>query len=879
MTGEKFQPTTKVGEWTDVNKTTLLRLVSFDDLAWELGTIITSHHVAVCGFGGPIAICSKDPSQGKEIALYNSIGFSMGSAASIYLGDGEELLYMTWSDVKDHIIIVLKDGSVRFLNTKGESVAMSQHVQNPLMCCATGNGVAIVLESNRAVALECEDSGEYRPRIAELPRSMGAPAAMMAIPSQLSDTGYCQLYITPSLNDLTEESTVVCVTFHSSKPRAQDLQKRFAGGSIRRMSMSPDASHVAIISEDGSVYICDSEFSNEELLFNTETDVLPTQLVWCGPNAVTYLHLSRQFSADDEVPTTLTIFDPFDRNNSCSMELASDVLLIQECDGIRVLSEDTYQFLQVVPEEARRIFQTGSTALSSLLKCAFDEYMSESAASVRIIRQLTEDVEGLPGAIDDCVVAAGFEFDTEQQQRLLRIASFGKSFCPTYDTDSFVNMARRLRVMFAVRKPLVGLAISMQQLITLEGERLVQRLIEGSHFQLAYCICDLLSLKADKVMSSWAAAKLSSSEDDSKIAAAITSKFKTCPGISFKEVAQLAHAMKKTRLAKILLESEVSSSTQVEALLDIKEVDSALKKAIDSSDPDLIFYVVAHLIGNRGASTVPQLMSDPVSCNMLLSFCLACESRRDLLTDYYRENPEYNTFLAVRQHLGEHDRLTKHLLKSSSGWEQFQSRKAASIQSAELLAKKEPQGQLKERLLRLQSDLIDEQTKFVKETNDTKFLNSSVSETLRLLWIHNKGDRADAMAKRWNVNERMLCWIKLRALAQINDWPGIDKLAGKGTKNKPAIGLAPFIRTLAANGRQDQAKEYIPKVPTIEERMELYLLCDDWAGAAVDCKRNNEQGIIEQLRSRANGNQRHIEQLEKGLAMKVETSAFANLFR
>lgn len=879
MGSGKFQATTRVGEWTDVNKSTLLRLVSFDDLAWELDTFITAHHVAVCGFGGPIAICSKDPSKGSEIALHNSIGFSMGSAASIYLGEGEELLFMTWSDVKDHLIIVLKDGSVRFLNTKGQSVAMSQHVQNPIMCCSTGNGVAVVLESNRAVALECEDSGEYRPRIAELPRMVGPPAAMMAIPSQLSDTGYCQLYITPTLGDLTDESTVIAVTFHSSKPRAVDLQKRFAGGSIRRMSMSPDASHIALISEDGSVYICDSEFNNEDLLFNTETDVLPTQMVWCGPSAVTYLHLARQFSADDEVPTTLTIFDPFDRNNSCSLELASDVLLVQECDGIRVLSEDTYQFLQVVPEEARRIFQTGSTALSSLLKCAFDEYMSESAASVRIIRQLTEDSEGLPGAIDDCVVAAGFEFDTEQQQRLLRIASFGKSFCPSYDTDSFVNMARRLRVMFAVRKPLVGLAISMQQLITLEGDRLIQRLIDGAHFQLAYSICDLLSIKADKVMSSWAAAKLSSSADDKTIAAAITSKFKSCPGISFKGVAQLAHEMKKTRLAKILLESEVSASTQVEALLDIKEVDSALKKAIESSDPDLIFYVVAHLIGNRGASTVPQLMSDTVSCNMLLSYCLACESRRDLLTDYYRENPEYNTFLAVRQHLGEHDRLTKHLLKGSSGWEQFQSRKAASIQSAELHAKKEPNGLLKERLLRLQSDLIDEQTKFVKETGDTTFLNSSVSETLRLLWIHNKGDRAETMAKRWNVNERMLCWVKLRALTQINDWPGIDKLAGKGTKIKPPIGYSPFIRTLAANGRQDQAKEYVPKVSVIEERMELYLLCEDWAGAAVDCKRNNEPGIIEQLKARANGNQRFLEQIEKGLATRIDASPFSNLFR
>lgn len=871
--------TSRVGEWTEVSKTEMVRLAAFDDLAWELDSYLSSFHVAANAFGGPVALCSKDPEKGREIALYNSMGYSLGSSASIYLSDSETLMFMCWNDAKDHLVVVLKDGAVRFYNSKGQMVATPQQVVNPTMCCATGNGVAIVLDNKRAVCLDCEESGEYRARVTDLPKSTGtSPSALLAIPSQLSDTGYCELFVAPKLGDVSEEGSIVRATFHSSKPRAVDLNKRISGGSIRCMALSPSASHISLITEDGSVHVCDAEFNDMQFLFNTETEIIPVQLVWCGNNALGYLHLARQFDQEIEVQTTLTIFDPWDRNNYFSTELSADVVLTQECDGIRILSEDTCQFLQVVLPEARRAFQLGSDAPAALLITAYDEYMSESAASVRIIRQLSEDTQALTAAINDCVATAGFEFDTDQQMRLMRIASFGKSFCPTYDTDNFVNMSRRLRVLHAVRKPLVGIAISTQQLLTLEGDRLSRRLVDGGHYQLAYRICEYLNIRVDHIMTSWASAKISSALDEKTIAAAIITKFKTCPGISFKKVAQLAHEVKKTRLAKILLEAETSASSQVETLLEIKEVDAALKKSIGSSDPDLVFVVLAHMIGNRGTSAVAQLISDPMSRDMLLAFCLACESRRDLLVEYYREHPEYNTFLALLQHLGEHDRLAKHLLKRNDGWTMLQERKISTIQSAEQHAKREPDGALKERLLRLHMELIDEQTNFTNETKDTKFLNSSVSETLRLLWVHGKGERADLLSKRFHVNDKLYCWTKLRALAQIQDWPGIDKLAGAGTKQKPPIGYSPFVRTLVACQRQDQAKLLVPKIAKIEERMELYLLCDDWFGAAVDCKKNDELGILEQLRDRAKGNQKAMDQIEKGLSTRVETSAFSKFF-
>jgi hypothetical protein len=57
----------------------------------------------------------------------------------------------------------------------------------------------------------------------------------------------------------------------------------------------------------------------------------------------------------------------------------------------------------------------------------------------------------LPEAVDICVRAAGQEFDITRQKLLLRAASFGKSVIELYDSDDFVEMTEKLRVLNAVR--------------------------------------------------------------------------------------------------------------------------------------------------------------------------------------------------------------------------------------------------------------------------------------------------------------------------------------------------------------------------------------------------------------------------------------------
>ena len=421
---------------------------------------------------------------------------------------------------------------------------------------------------------------------------------------------------------------------------------------------------------------------------------------------------------------------------------------------------------------------------------------------------------------------------------------------------------------------------SMKASSSLEGDRLTGRLVRFKEYHLAYNICQYLGMRANRVMTAWAVAKLACRDEEPAVAASIVSKFRTCAGVSFAEVAAVAHERKKFKIASLLLEAEPNANRQVETFIVIGNHDAAMKKAIESSDMDLVFLVLTSMIGNRGAAALPSIVRNPVAKDMLLAFCLASETRRDLLAEYYRENPKYNTFLAVLQHLSECEKLKRHLQRQSAGWTMLQEMKVSTIQSAENLAKREPDGQVNVKMLRLQQILIDSQSNFALELKDNAFLSASLSETLLLLWVHNRGSDADELRKQFGVTDKMYCWVKLRAFIRIQDWAAIDALGGITTKAKPAIAPSAFVTSLVKCGRAEHARVYISRVQCIEERMELYIQCDDWQSAATDCKKNGEIGMVGQLRDRAGKNEKALEAIERGLSVKAaESNPILGLFK
>lgn len=55
------------------------------------------------------------------------------------------------------------------------------------------------------------------------------------------------------------------------------------------------------------------------------------------------------------------------------------ILLIPECDGVRILSNSSMEFLHRVPDSTVSIFQIGSTSPAALLYDALDHFDRRSA--------------------------------------------------------------------------------------------------------------------------------------------------------------------------------------------------------------------------------------------------------------------------------------------------------------------------------------------------------------------------------------------------------------------------------------------------------------------------------------------------------------------
>lgn len=69
----------------------------------------------------------------------------------------------------------------------------------------------------------------------------------------------------------------------------------------------------------------------------------------------------------------------------------------------------------------------------------------------------------LEESVNECIEAAGFEFDTNTQKSLIRAAYFGKAFIAGHNPDKYIETCRVLRVLNALRDPKIGVPITYAQ--------------------------------------------------------------------------------------------------------------------------------------------------------------------------------------------------------------------------------------------------------------------------------------------------------------------------------------------------------------------------------------------------------------------------------
>jgi hypothetical protein len=505
------------------------------------------------------------------------------------------------------------------------------------------------------------------------------------------------------------------------------------------------------------------------------------------------------------------------------------------------------------------VFKLGSTSPASVLLDSIEQLDKKSPKADENIQHIRQS---LPEAVDTCVKAAGLEFSTYWQKQLMKAASFGKSILELYNSDEFVEMCERLRVLNAVRDYRIGLPLSYDEYLRLSPEKLMDRLINRHEYLLAVYISEFLHFSRDKIYVHWAKEKVrTSTEDDDAICQLVVQRLQGKKGITFESIAQAAFDEGRSHLATQLLNYEPRAGKQVPLLLNMEEDAVALDKAIESGDTDLIYFVLFQLKRKLPlAAFFRTINSRPVASALIEAS--SREGDTELLKDlYYQDDrPMDGSNLIFHEALKQEDlegkvnkiRIASRLLSDSKDADAQAQLKALS-EASQLLKLQEA----------LDKDIAD----------NTEFVGLSVNETLYRLIRAGYGKRASKVQSEFKVPEKTYWWLRLRGLVAKRDWGELEDLAkirkspigwevSPFSSRTPSLCISdsfilqPFFNEILGAGNTKLAAVFIPKCTStsLSDRIEMWIKCGMAVKAAEEAFKAKDTAALDQLRTRATSN-------------------------
>jgi hypothetical protein len=806
--------------------------------------------IASAPFGGPIAI-TRNPRRATRIAgeakPYVYIYSSAGKLLSKFIFAPSKkgvLMSMHWSD-EEQLILITDEANVFVYDITGKplkpfSFPAEVCKAKLIQCAAWGGGIA-VLTKNLDVwtAVDFE-----RPLCEKLADLRGVNPGMF----DMDEAEFCMEVIPPELSVSSEVDVIIGLPSPMKSllvVNSQDCTNReLTNGPFKKISASPQANAIASFTESGGLWVVKADFTEFQAEFNTKSKAPPNQLAWCGEDCVCLSWLPEQLGRPNSL---LLMIGPHGDYNKFIYD--GPIHLVTECDGVRVFTQETCEFLQRVPNATLDIFKIGSLEPAAVLYDAYREFEKKNASSIRNIRTIKEQ---LPKAVSTCLEAACDEFDPGLQRKLLKAASYGKSFCENFKHSEFISTLKKLRVMNAVRSSDVGIPITNKQYETLTQEVLVDRLVNRFHHLLAFKVCEYLELKPENVLVHWACAKVRSDEPDKAILGSIKSKLQQSESASYAVVASTAYRVGKKQLALDLLDYEKNAGEQVPLLLDMGETKQALKKAIESGETDLVYLVLLHMKKKLPPQALFAIINEPafeVGRNLLITYCK--EQDIDFLTTFYQalELPhEAASMLLLECFKVEDTQMKNKLLRQAK--DLFSKKRENYVDALEV------ENQIK---------LLEAQNELDEAVGKKMFFGTSISETIYNCILVGQTKRASALKTDFKVPDKRYWWLKIRALAKMQRWEDLEKFA---KSKKSPIGYRPFVEVcLEYDSFKVQAVKYIPKVSDPWEKVELYVALSKFKEAIETAYAERDIEMLQFIRAKSTNPQ--TKQTIEGLIQKL----------
>ncbi|XP_074280336.1 protein VACUOLELESS1 [Silene latifolia] len=790
---------------------------------------LSRNKVACALYGGPIAVIRDDSkivqlyaeSALRKLRIFNSAGVHL--AETVWRNPGGRLVALSWTDDLS-LVCIVQDGTIYRYNIHAEliepSVSLGKECfeHSVVECVFWGNGVVCMNEGFQFFCV---------PDFKNLGRD-GAGVVKLADPL-LEAPPLCMAVIEPKYTMSGNVEVLLAVDDHVLLVDEDGVQQVGAEvGPLQKIVVSRDGKFLASFTHDGRLLVITTDLSSIIFEFSCESALPPEHLAWCGLDSVLLYW-------DD----SLLMVGPY--GDPVRYYYDEPIVLISECDGVRVLSNSNMEFLQRVPDSTVSIFTIGSTTPAALLYDALDHFDKRSAKADENLRMIRSSLQE---AIEACIDAAGYEFDIARQQTLLRAASYGQAFCSDVPRDRFQEMCKTLRVLNAVRNPDIGIPLSIQQYKELTAPILIGRLINAHQHFLALRLSEYLGLSQELVLMHWACTRITCSESmpDPALLSSLLEKLKLCKGIDYARVAEHADKSNRRNLAAALVEHEPCSSKQVPLMLSIEQKDAALSKAIESGDTDLVYFVLFHLQPAKGEPPLEffgAIQSKPLARDLFIAYS-RCDDH-ELLKDFFLSAGQLQevAFLLWKESW----ELSKNPMASNGT--ALHGRRIKTIEKARDLFAETKEHNFESKAADEHAKLLRMQHDLEVSTKQAIFVDSSISDTIRTCIVLGNHRAAMKVKTEFKVSEKRWYWLKVFALATIRDWVALEKFS---KEKKPPIGYKPFVEACIDANEKNEALKYIPKLIEAGDRAEAYARIGMAKEAADAAAQSKDSELLGRLR-------------------------------
>jgi vacuolar protein sorting-associated protein 16 len=686
---------------------------------------------------------------------------------------------MGWSD-SEELLCIQDDGLVLIYNIFGQyqhKFSMGQEAKDTRIIDARifpttqGTGIAIMTTHFRIFIVNNYKDPKVR-LLPEMPKSVLDPSCWSVVIEDRKTT--CLIARDQELFKVKQDDnicTAVAVSFE------------FEFKAIRHIAVSFNNRHVALCTNTGILWMGSSDLKKKYCEFNTGRSEMPKQIEWCidaddplKAEAVVLTYSSNLMIAGINGDSNIY---PYDN---------PAIFLIPEMDGVRVLTKDSHEFIQKVPKCVYNIFGIGVTEASSFLFEAHRKFCERSHQADEYLSLIMDKINV---AVEECINAAGFEFDTEAQKSLIRAANFGKGFIANHNPDEYIRVCKLLRVLNAIRVEEIGIPLTMTQFIHLTPAVLIDRLVFRKHYGLAIQIAKHLHLPESRILEHWANHKIIYENNDNEIIIKIAEKFRDAMslGISFCTIAKKAEEVGKTKLAIQLLELEPNQSLQVPLLLKLGENKKALLAATQSGNTDLIYLVLMQLKETTPHSKFQMIIREfPLAQNLYKKYCQI--NNATALKEIYLQEDDFlaQAEMSLDEALDSCIKLDSSLLEIAGNY-----KKAHRDVEAELCDDHRK---------------LMKQQKALEEKYSRTFYGQSLHDTVKELLILGDLKTAEKIRNELKMSDKHFWYLRVDILGKSYQWEELEKFA---KSKKSPIGYDKFIEVCLAARNVNEAKKYIIK--------------------------------------------------------------------